>query len=202
MRRSLLIVICGCLTACTADDEVQRGDVGEFCNGRDSDCRTGLVCDNSVCVEPGPQPIYDCADICSRLAECEAREGTCQSDCRISTTDWELRARNEFGVCMVEDLTCAEALANDPPQLCYSRIEVPTARRARCDSFVDFARECGAPTSTLEQVLEGCVAVARVSREVRWDDTAQCASQLETGICSQVATCFNEVLELSSPVSL
>jgi hypothetical protein len=197
---SMLFVVT--VTGCRADDPIRQGDEGEFCNGRDEDCRRGLVCELGVCVLSGPRPVYDCGDVCTRLAECDAEVGGCQSDCRLTTTDWSLRARNEFGVCMVEELSCDEARETFTPQVCYSRIEVPDARRTRCDAFVDFARDCGADNDVLERLLEGCVAIARVSKASRWDTTATCEEAMETGICDEVATCFNAELELNPPIAL
>lgn len=187
---------------CRADDEIRRGEQGEFCNGRDEDCRQGLVCELGVCILPGPAPLYDCGDICNRLTECDVDEGGCQSDCRLTTNDWSLRARNQFGVCIVEDLTCDEAGEAFAPQTCYSRIEVPTARRARCDGFVDASRECGASNDELERLLEGCVAVARVSTAPRWEQTATCEDAVETGFCDELAPCFNAEFELNPPLAL
>lgn len=187
---------------CRADDPVKQGAVGELCNGRDDDCRIGLACVVSVCVDPGGGPTYDCGDICSRLAgECGAAEPGCESDCVITTSAWALRARESFGVCLVEDLTCAQAQATFAPQTCYSRIEIPAERFALCEVFAQQALACGAATDDAERVLERCAALARVGPEARWQDPASCGSVIETGNCSEVATCFNQELEIDPPIN-
>ena len=184
------------LLGCRATDDLKQGGHGEHCNGRDLDCRDGLICDNARCTESGPAPTYDCGDICARLSACEATVPGCEADCRISTTAWALRAREEFGVCLVEELTCTEAQATFAPQLCYSRITIPQARAETCFSFAEAAQDCGASTADAERILEECAAVARVRTEDVWMGPARCASVIETGICSEVGTCFSQELDL------
>lgn len=197
----LLLSLVSCL-GCRADDEVRRGVEGEFCNGRDDDCRAGLLCEAGVCVDLGPASLYSCDEICTRLAQCDAAEPGCASDCRVTTEDWSGVATDAFGKCLVDELSCAAARERFAPQTCYSRIPVAAERRERCDAFVQDARACGADLETLERVLEGCVALARVSVATRWEATARCASAPETGVCSQTATCFNQELDLDPAISL
>lgn len=186
--------------SCRADDDVRQGEAGEYCNGRDTDCRVGLICNGGICRDPGPPPTYNCSDICARLSDCDATDPACESDCRISTSEWVMRAREEFGICIVEELSCEEAGAAFAPQTCYARIEIPADRWATCQEFVDASRNCGAPTGDAERVLEGCAAVARVQPTEVWDATAACASAIETGICGELATCFNRELKLDPAI--
>ena len=202
MRYPVFIVLVLLCTACRAEDEVRRGGAGEFCNGRDDDCRSGLYCEVGICTALGRQTTYSCDDICRRLSECGATEAGCASDCRITIDDWAFRAKEEFGVCLVEELSCDEARADFAPQTCYSMIEVPIERRTRCDAFVDTARTCGADLDTLEVLLEGCVAVARVSPASRWESTDRCERAVETGICSGIARCLNDELALDPAIAL
>src|SRR5690606_26517130 len=151
LPRYLAVVAFACaVLACRADDDTRSGAAGEPCGGRDTDCRDGLLCDLGVCVVAGPAPTYSCDDICARLQECEATDAACPSDCRITTEHWSFRARDEFGICLVEELPCTEARARFAPQTCYSRITFPASRRERCDRFVESARQCGGRLDTLE----------------------------------------------------
>lgn len=187
-----------CLFGCRADDLTKQGEVGEVCNGRDNDCREGLICAaDGRCEAVASDVTYDCGDICRRLSvECEAIEAGCESDCRQTTGTWARRAREEFGVCLVEDLSCAEAQADFAPQTCYSEIEIPPARFALCEDYALAARDCGVPTGEAERVLERCAAIARVAPEAIWQDPASCGALLETGNCGELATCFNTELDL------
>lgn len=199
LRLLLTVLVC---VSCRAEDDIRQGAEGELCNGRDEDCRTGLYCEGSICQPLGPQPTYSCDEICARLADCDATNSGCASDCRLTIDDWSFRAKDDFGICLVETLSCEEAAAEFAPQTCYERIVVPAARRDRCDSFADAGRDCGADLETREAILEGCVAVARVSPESRWTSTERCARAVETGICSGIARCLNDELELEPAVSL
>lgn len=194
----LLLVLAFLLAGCRAEDLVKQGEVGEVCNGRDNDCRAGLICGASGrCEDAATDVTYDCGDICERLSvECEAAEPQCESDCRLTTNIWATRAREEFGVCLVEGLSCAEARADFAPQTCYSEIEIPAERFALCEDFALAVRDCGAPTADAERVLERCAAIARVAPEVRWLEPAGCGPLLETGNCGELTQCFNTELEL------
>lgn len=198
--KPLLLVAVVALTSCHADEQVKQGGLGETCNGRDTDCRDGLVCEVGLCRDPGPGPTYDCGDICRRLSECDATDPGCEADCRLSTTSWVLRAREDFGICLVEELTCGEAQATFAPQLCYSRIEIPEERFEVCTAFADAAQACGATLDAAERVIEACAAVARVRSDDVWMAPARCAVVVETGICEQVATCFNQELKLEPAI--
>ncbi len=181
------------LVGCSPDDEVLQGDIGELCNGADSDCRAGLACVQGVCDTPGPQPLYSCDEICTRLAGCGSQENECVGNCRATIRDWSLRAKNEFGACLVEDLTCEEVLAADSvPQVCYSRIEIPEERAAVCESLIETVVSCD-PSVDLNPFARSCNALARTSPEAVWAETDRCVNAQMTGICSGIATCINDV---------
>ncbi len=175
------------LFACNAEDEMRTGGVGEYCNGRDSDCRAGLVCLQGVCDSLGPRPTYDCDDICERLGECGALGEACASDCRLTTADWSFAARDEFGICLVEDLTCGEAVADFAPQTCYTRIEIPSERLARCSAFDDTAADCGASLRDREELIETCYALARTSVDDAWRPAEDCADLAD---CAATRACL------------
>lgn len=181
------------LMGCRPEDEILQGDIGEFCNGADSDCRAGLACVQGVCDTPGPQALYSCDEICTRLASCDAQEGECVGNCRATIREWGLRAKNEFGACLVEDISCEEAQAAESvPQLCYSRIEIPAERAAVCESLIETIRGCD-PSADLNPFARSCNALARTSPETVWSETDRCVSAQMTGICSGIATCINDV---------
>lgn len=195
MRRLLLFAV-ALIMACNADDIVRQGEVGELCNGAEDDCRPGLVCAQRICAEPGPPPTYDCGDICARLQSCDVALPACEADCRITTSDWIMRAREDFGVCLVEQLTCDEAAASFAPQTCYSRIEIPADRWAVCTALAEAALGCATPRAEAERVLEGCAAIARVGTDEAWAGPLRCDNLIETGVCGELATCFSRELQL------
>ncbi len=187
-------------TACGAEDETRRGGLGEFCNGRDDDCQTGLACLDGVCDEFGPKPTYSCEEMCARLDECGAGQSGCVPDCRATTSTWSLAARNAFSECFVEDITCMEALVDDVPQLCYSQLPLSDDRKQRCDTFVSTASNCGATDAERDDVFQSCYELARTGTDSDWAGTDRCVNALDVGICSGIGTCFND--ELGTNISL
>jgi hypothetical protein len=201
MKRLLVCVFMGLLGACAAEDRVKQGDVNEFCQSSNDDCRPGLVCSQGICQLPGPQALYGCEEICAKLASCNVAESSCVVDCRATTLEWSLPARDTFGVCVVEDITCEEAQNMDVPQVCYERITLRPERKLRCDTFVEVADVCDSSVDT-EPLKTACYRLGRTGDDTQWQATEQCENAIGVGICSGLATCYNDVFELSPPISL
>lgn len=200
MKRFFLFAIVGVLAACTAGEQVKQGDVNEFCKLGDSDCRPGLVCEEGVCQLAGEQPSNDCDAVCARLDECGAAESSCVVDCRATTRDWSIEAKELFGECAA-NITCEEAQTSFVPQLCYERIPLDPDRRTQCDFLVGGAREC-TDSADFEALQTACYRLARTGDEEAWSRLERCESALQVGICSGIATCFNEELSLDPEIDL
>lgn len=178
---------------CQADDDVLKGDIGEFCNNNVGDCRDGLACIEGICDTAGPQPLYSCQDVCDKLGSCDAAERNCFANCRVTVQDWSQRAQEEFGACVVIDLSCDEARESDVPQTCYSRIEIPVDRQERCSEFVSSSRACGA--SDLQPLGRACNALARVGTDADWQETDPCVDALNS--CAELETCLNATMDIN-----
>ena len=186
--------------SCRASEELQRGDYNEFCNGRDDDCREGLICEEGVCTAGGPAADFSCEEICQRMTDCDAGTPTCVVDCLTTMGSWSLQAKNEFAHCAVEDLSCAEA-QEDFAQICYSRIVIPDGRENTCDFFTETANNCSPGVNT-ESLGQACYKLARTGTDAAWAATQQCDNAINTGLCSGLATCFNDVFNLNPGISL
>jgi len=197
-----LLMVCLLLVgSCAADNETRQGEINEFCRTGDSDCRAGLVCEQGICQLSGPQPQYGCDQVCAKLESCGVAEPSCVADCRVTTRDWSLAARELFGTCAVIDISCEEAQNVFVPQVCYERIPLPPARRDLCDLFIQVAVECSssAPIGAIETA---CYRFGRVSEASQWATTEQCERAIGVGICSGIATCYNDVFSMNPRISL
>jgi len=192
----VLLAAVSLLQACATEEEMLKGGLDEFCNGRDDDCREGLVCLEGVCSTGEDPPVYTCAEMCAKLDTCDAMETNCLPDCRTTLTGWSQVAKDSFAVCVVEDVTCEEAQTEFVPQLCYSRIPLPTDRKDRCDEFASTVRGCD-NTADTEELLQNCYALGRTGTAEAWSATDRCTNAVSTGICSGIGTCLNDVFSLT-----
>lgn len=197
-----LLMVCLLLVgSCAADQETRQGEINEFCRTGDSDCRPGLVCEQGICQLSGPQPQYGCDQVCAKLESCGVAESSCVVDCRATTSDWSLAAKELFGTCAVVDITCEEAQDIFVPQVCYERIPLPVERRQLCDIFVEVGDVCSSEAD-LEAIETACYRFARVSEPAQWAATEQCERAISVGLCSGIATCYNDVFSIEPRVSL
>ena len=187
------------LTACRSADETRRGEVDEFCNGAENDCRAGLSCLDGVCTDSVGQTEYSCGDFCARLTECGAGEDSCVADCRVTIRDWGFDAQDAFTRCGATELTCDEIAATFAPQECYSRIPIAAERQDVCDQFAQTVENCGGSSANL---ATACAGFARVSDDETWSQTQTCVNAVAVGICSGIATCLNSVFELDPALVL
>lgn len=168
------------LFGCGADDFTRQGNLGEFCNGRDTDCRPGLLCQQQVCVNANPSP-FDCDAICERFDSCEASIESCAVACRITVETWSSRALEAFGQCVVEDLTCEEIDGSFAPQTCYERIPIDADREQACE-------QAQSRCSLSDDARRGCFRSARVDIESEWQKSEACVSEIRT--CDEVNLCL------------
>lgn len=116
--KNLTFIFAILLFASCADLDVRRGAVGENCEGADTDCRDGLVCNAGECALSDTE-VLTCDQVCSRFAECGGREDGCESDCRATVQDWVPAERDTFLTCLINDRSCNEISTGDAPQLCF-----------------------------------------------------------------------------------
>lgn len=195
------IVVALSLTACRADDETRRGEVDEDCNGAAEDCRSGLVCEDGLCADNTGNTEFSCGDFCANIASCGVADTSCVPDCRITIRDWSFDAQDSFTRCGAVDLTCAEiTMVEAVAQECYTRIPIAQERQERCELFNNTANQC-AEGQNVSVLATSCNALARVSTEEDWAATDRCAAALNANVCSGIATCFNEVFQLTPPLA-
>ncbi|RAL22164.1 hypothetical protein DL240_09930 [Lujinxingia litoralis] len=190
-----LVVLSLNVLACRADDTIKQGNDGEFCNGADDDCRAPLVCEDFVCRSPLGVEGLDCRTMCEKLETCEAAESDCRPRCENTIRQWSLDAVEQFGRCIVEDLTCEEAREADAPQTCYVRLDLPLDRQMRCDAFIDAHGEC-LPGESTEPLRQACYRMARTRSDVFWEYSDACAERIEEGVCEDITACLDQVFEL------
>lgn len=196
---SVLLVV-ALMWGCRAGDDTRRGEINEYCNGGVDDCRAGLECLDGLCTDNTGDTEYSCGDFCANLATCGAAEGSCIADCRVTIQSWSFEAQDSFTRCGVE-LTCGEIDAIEfVPQECYSRIPVAWDRAERCEFLTNVALGCGSREEAV-RVQTSCTGLARVSDVQTWSTSERCVAAADVGICSGIATCFNEVFGLSPGLS-
>lgn len=193
----LILMSAAALVACTASEEVQRGGPGEYCNDDDEDCRDGLTCQDFVCVDTnGPIDLAHCDEICDRLDECERPLENCAVRCENTTEGWGESAIDSFKQCFTEDFTCDELQdLDDPPQECYDRVPLSDTRLARCNDFIDAARDCGAERDRIDEFDRACRAFARTRGDDDWDDTDECVDAVGDGVCADIYSCLNSTFD-------
>lgn len=205
----VLIALLFALPACRADDSVKQGGDGEFCNNRDDDCRDGHICQDGVCRSTDAAGTITCAQMCTRLEECNTGEEDCEVNCRATiqgtcetlACPWSGDAVDSFGRCITEGLTCEEARENDAPQECYRRIPIDGDRENRCEAFIAGADRCNPGVSTSE-LRNRCYLLGRTSTDESWARTDACVERVAGGFCAEIENCYNSVFELSPAISL
>ncbi|TXD35963.1 hypothetical protein FRC98_14930 [Lujinxingia vulgaris] len=190
-----LLLLSSMLGACRASDSIKQGNEGEFCNGFDDDCRAPLVCDESVCRNPLGVEGYDCRTMCEKLDTCESAASDCRVRCENTIRQWSLDAVEQFGRCIVDELTCEETREAEAHQLCYVRLDLPEDRQARCDDFLAARGECR-PGESTEPLRQACYQMARTRSDIFWEYSDACAERIEDGVCADIVACFDQVFDL------
>lgn len=191
----MVMMVMALTMGCRAEDEVKQGAEGEFCADVVDACRLGLTCVDGICQNTGSNLEYDCTDVCETLRACGSNDDTCIQACREAVTDWSDRAIESFGQCFAEEITC-EMADDDPQQFCYDQIEIPDDRSARCSLFAETVRSCQADVDT-EDLRKACFRTGRVGTDAAWAETQRCADAVDTGICSGIGSCLNDVFGTS-----
>lgn len=202
--QGFLLVLCfiALQVGCVAPEITKQGSVGEYCAYGDTDCRPGLICDQSVCNYLLVDETVSCESMCERLASCETGEDDCIQRCRNTIDGWGLDAIRHFGECIIGGLTCEEARRDDAPQVCYDRIPLDDARNDQCTAFLEEVKTCYPESSreARDELLRKCRYLARTASDEKWSITDSCVESVEVGVCEEVVDCLNSVLQLRPPL--
>ncbi len=208
MNRIILLVMGLALVGCHADDEVKQGVQGEFCDGADSDCRQGYVCDRGYCRLLSIDGT-DCRSMCARIASCGVVDEGCIDDCQATVAGdcgsslpcpWSDNAVNQFGDCIVNTLTCDQIEAGDGPQLCYQELDLSAERKAICDGFVSVLDLCNA--SSTEALIDRCYQLARTATDASFTRTNTCTELATDGLCVETAECVSAIFVIQPAIQV
>jgi hypothetical protein len=190
----LVLASAGILSACQAALETKRGGFGEFCNNRDTDCRDGLICEDSVCVYENPQAGTSCENICRKLETCAIEQGNCLADCGQTIQNWGESQISDFEMCIVDEQTCGDLgdSADAAAQTCYDELSLPVEREERCQRFINKVAECDSSINT-QTLRSECIFAAKTVDEDTWSNTDSCIDAVEFGTCDEVYSCLNSV---------
>lgn len=188
----LVLASAGIFSACQAAMETKRGGFGEFCNNRDTDCREGLICQDSVCVYENPQAGTSCQNICRKLDSCAIEQGRCLADCGQTIQNWGDAQISDFEDCIVDEQTCGDLgdSADSAAQVCYDQLPLPEDRESRCQQFINEVAECDGSVST-QDLRSECIFAAKTVDEETWSGTDACIDAVEFGTCDEVFSCLN-----------
>src|SRR5690554_6720600 len=134
----IIMALCALsLVACSAATQTKQGGPGEICLGQDTDCRPGLLCENSVYVLPDSALSAACIKSCDKIGSCGLENLNCVNECMATVDDWSESVVEKFADCLSEDLSCEELgqSAETAAQVCYDRLETDSARLDRCRGF-------------------------------------------------------------------
>ncbi len=195
-----LFVAFGLGTAgCTADEDVLLGGDGEVCHDH-IDCRLTHDCVNFICQPLDSGILVLCEQVCDRFDQCGVVQEACVPACNNTVRQWGDDAKESFRSCLVEDLTCDELLeAENAPQICYNRLELPDDRWARCQEFIGAVRECDG-SEEIAYLRHDCRYFARTRSEEVWAETDACVERLEDNVCPDIYDCLNQVFTLDPPL--
>ncbi|MFB6263562.1 MAG: hypothetical protein ABEL76_08045 [Bradymonadaceae bacterium] len=121
--------------ACTDSMSRKKGAPGEFCNGSDTQCREGLICDEGVCsYQNNARKV--CQSVCDKFNRtCNAGVDKCLASCVETLTQcWASEVTQKYASCYnSEQMTCERIESTDKPyNLCYQQLELPQRRLQTC----------------------------------------------------------------------
>lgn len=194
----LLVILAGC----QAPLEQKRGGPGEICNGSDTQCRQGLVCQEGVCQSINNSEEV-CPTICDKFEQCSAGMANCYRNCMATLRDWSEETTQTYADCYENDVTCSEIQDSDAPQnICYARLELPEARESRCTELRDTAEACLEGTGDYEQRIKdfysSCKRRGRTVSDQMWEPTQKCEDHATASSprCGNMFACINENFRL------
>jgi hypothetical protein len=199
-----MILLAACalgLAACSASTETKQGALGEFCNNRDTDCREGLICSNSVCILADPTVSDACRQSCNKISACGLDDLNCLNECAETLETWSDSVIDQFASCVVNDLSCSQLgdSDNDAAQICYDRLPLDEERLNRCREFKASALACNPDEDTAEFETR-CLRMARTVDDARWAEHTDACAGLDA--CSPKIDCLNDVFQLTGDDAL
>ncbi|AWV90404.1 hypothetical protein DN745_14130 [Bradymonas sediminis] len=193
----VLMALCALtLMACSAATQTKQGAPGERCMGQDGDCRPGLLCEDSVCVLPDSSTLEACTNSCEKIGACGVNNLNCFNECSTTVKNWSDSVIEEFGDCLVNDLSCEElgGSANAAAQACYDRLPTPAERLDTCRDFKASLKEC-APDGSTAAFERACIRTARTTDASDW--SAKTSYCLDLTTCEEATTCINAAFGLN-----
>lgn len=193
----MIMALCALsLVACSAATQTKQGGPGEICLGQDTDCRPGLLCENSVCVLPDSALSAACIKSCDKIGACGLEDLNCVNECMATVDSWSESVIETFTDCLSDDLSCEELgeSAETAAQVCYDRLETDPARLERCRAFKTVLQTCDpeAPTAAFERA---CIRLARTTDAPSWQaKTDACAG---SDACPSAPTCIRSAFGLN-----
>lgn len=191
----LLVVL---IAGCQAPMEDKKGSPGEFCNGKDTQCRTGLVCAQGVCQSLNNSNEV-CESVCGRFEQCEAPMNNCYNNCVATLKTWSKEVTETYRTCYEEDVSCQEIQNSGAPQnICYSRLELKDERLERCKTLRDTAKACLQGAGDFESLhsdfFDKCRRKGRTVSDERWAKATKDCEDFATGSrteCGNMFACIN-----------
>lgn len=190
------------LTSCQAPLETKRGDIGDFCNGEDMDCREGLLCQEGVCDTINNSPDA-CTKVCDIFGACGARLSGCREGCIDALKFWKTSVIDQYKRCYVEQISCQQIqAAENPQQICYDRLPAaPQERLDRCNSLRSTGQQClGGASGQYEESFNSfdsnCQLQARTRADQIWARSDDCVEAGDAGNCGQLFRCVNRVFNV------
>lgn len=196
----IALLFASAFSGCRPPEETEQrlGYVGELCF-KDTDCRDGLVCNSSQCEDTSTTNPSACQTMCTRLVdECGRAEDNCRSSCDQTIEGWSEDAIMIFENCVLgmstPELTCEMAREDDAPSFCYAQIPLDEDRQARCDDFINKARDAAMPSNeALTSLRQDCYVLARTRPESVWANTEACTASDLTD--DEFIDCLNDVFK-------
>jgi len=193
----IIMALCALsLVACSAATQTKQGGPGEICLGQDTDCRPGLLCENSVCVLPDSALSAACIKSCDKIGSCGLENLNCVNECMATVDDWSESVVEKFADCLSEDLSCEELgqSAETAAQVCYDRLETDSARLDRCRGFKSMLLACD-PDASTSAFERACIRTARTTDAPTWE--ARTEACIGINACPTGADCINSAFGLN-----
>lgn len=203
----VVLVVAGgivALGACQAPFEDKKGGIGEFCNGVDDQCRTGLVCQEGVCTSLNNAPSV-CETVCAKFDECDATVSGCQRACLQTLRKWSPETTETYENCY-EEVSCIDIQEREkrPWNVCYEELDLRDSRRQRCDQLEGASETCLSEFSEdysdeIDSFQTACRRKGRTESEERWSETDECVEFAEQSPiqCGKMFRCINDSFSLS-----
>ncbi len=200
-------------SGCTDTMEAKQGALGEFCNGADVECRSGMVCSDNVCIRQNRSGAA-CRTVCDTFERCQVGESNCFSNCAASLSNWRREAVRAYAGCYedVEESECelVRDFGDGAQNYCVSEIPQLETRLPTCSDLETKGRTClsntpgvtvGEYSQQFTQLDGECRLAAKTYSLDAWNDFlgSGCQAALSgegNDECGQLFRCVNEEFDI------